>query len=136
MNVLRFVPLRPRWQQRLLSGLAFAWSIVTAPFAFLAAFYGPIEISMGHRRGHDQPVCPICCIDVHDIGEQCPEQWVGECDLCAGTVDLDHYRNCGNAGSRYRFHHVSNRRPKTRRELRQAGACPAAPAHRGNWPAA
>jgi hypothetical protein len=71
--------------------------------------FGRTEASIGERRGYRQPVCAVCRIDVHDTGEVCPEQQVGDCDIC-GTVRLDYYGNCSPAGERWRNHYIAHRR--------------------------
>lgn len=94
---------------------AFLYVITVVPFfAFLylvRGFLGPFEAKIGNRRGY-HPECPLGCPDAHDAGDLCPKAMVGDCDLCAATVDLDYYGNCSRAGPRWRFHHISNRRSK------------------------
>ncbi len=78
-----------------------AWSIVTAPFAFVRALFGEWSFSIV-----DGSFCSDCA-DVHQGA--CPRSMRGLCDVC-GPVTLDRFGNCSLAGRRWRFHNISARK--------------------------
>lgn len=74
----------------------------------LKVISGEVQFSTSvHRRGHLglDAVCNVCRADVHDLGEMCPLQWTGQCDIC-GPVLLDFYRNCSADDRAHRRTHV------------------------------
>jgi hypothetical protein len=105
-------PIAARLFPTFITVASFAWSVITASFALISAFLGPIEFSIV-----DGEFCPDCR-DVHPKGE-CRRALVGDCDVCIMTVELDSAGNCANAGTKYRNHRIRNRRPKPRRPLRE-----------------
>lgn len=82
---------------------------------FLRDFFGPIELTVGRRRGYVE-ICSICQRDVHDLGEVCPRQLVADCSGCGQVVDLDRFgRSCPTGRPN---HYITNIRPKPQRRLR------------------
>lgn len=97
------------------SVLSFAGSVVTWPIDFLRDFYGvePLDgrvfvASIVDR--HRVERCRLRCGDIHDLGEICRYQRVGDCSSCGQSVSLDYFGNCSLSGERYRLHPISNRR--------------------------
>jgi len=79
--------------------------------AWAKDFFGPVEFTIAARRGLSiDDLCVVCRRDVHDDGEVCPEQFVGDCSTCGQTVLLDYYRNCIPAGDHWRYHPITNQR--------------------------
>lgn len=72
----------------------------------LLALYGITEMTTIERG----PLCD-CREDVHRRDE-CPRALEADCSTCGQTVLLDRWMQCSRAGARYRYHPVTNRRPR------------------------
>jgi hypothetical protein len=94
------------------------WYRRAAQRAFECVFGSQNCAAIIERRPLHTLLCRVCRKGVHDVGEQCPEQWIGDCSTCGQTVELDYYRQCSQSGDRWRLHAISNMRPKPRRQLR------------------
>lgn len=105
-----------------------AWSFVTWPFDFFCSFYGVEDLDgkilvASILDRHRVERCRLRCGAVHDPGEICSLQMVGDCSSCGHTVKLDYYGNCSRSGQRYRYHPITNRRshPAARRTTTRGG---------------